>query len=149
MKFQLKKRASSHKSEGAIVSLARRRSELYLGQARAATVFIAPSGRRKNRFPGQKEALASANMALGPRDPSGRKRMRASPDHQCRYVTEKTSVSPAHLTKTHPQSASNPRPNGGRGRIEAVFALSLSLFPLHHRFFVCYEFCCCAEQRVL
>ena len=36
---------------------------------RAAIVFIAPSGRRKNRFPCQKEALASTNMALGPSRP--------------------------------------------------------------------------------
>ena len=107
---------------------------------RAAIVFIAPSGRRKNRFPCQKEALASTDMALGPSDPSGRKRMRASPD-QYRYVTEKTS--PVAPTKAHPQSASNPRPTGGRrwhgGRLRA---LSVSLF-------LCNNECCCAECLVI
>ena len=51
--------------------------------------------------------------------------MRASPD-QYRYVTEKTS--PVAPTKAHPQSASNPARTVEEGGMEAVFALSLSLF---------------------
>ena len=106
---------------------------------RAAIVFIAPSGRRKNRFPCQKEALASTDMALGPSRPFRRKRMRASPD-QYRYVTEKTSpVTPPRLTHNRPPTPARTVDEGHGGRLRA---LSVSLFLSN-------PFVCCAECLII